>query len=124
MTSQFAREARILRALSHPARLAILETLRHRPACVCHLTAALGRPQAYVSQQLAILRDADLIEGQRSGAFVYYKPRDYGILAVLDLVSRFSGRSPRSAPGGDGRLEGCECPRCQREVVLAKGAAQ
>lgn len=124
MTSQFAREAKILRALSHPARLAILENLRHRPACVCHLTTALRRSQAYISQQLAILRDAGLIEGQRSGLFVYYRPRDYGILAVLDLVSRCSGRSPRSAPGGDERLEGCQCPQCQREVVFAKGAAQ
>jgi DNA-binding transcriptional ArsR family regulator len=123
MKPRFAQEAKVLRALAHPARLAVLENLRHRPACVCHLTAALGRPQAYVSQQLAILRDAGLIEGQRSGGFIYYKLRDYGVLGMVDLASRFLGRAPGTAPAAVERLEGCECPRCSRDVVLMKGAA-
>lgn len=123
MKPRFAQEAKVLRALAHPVRLAILEDLRHQPACVCHLTAALGRPQAYVSQQLAILRDAGLIEGQRSGAFVYYNLRDYSVLGMVDLVSRFLGRAPYTASVAVGRLEGCECPRCSRDVALTKGAA-
>src|SRR3989304_5668084 len=49
-------EARVLRALAHPERLAIVECLRHGSVCVCHLTVALGRPQAYISQQLATLK--------------------------------------------------------------------
>lgn len=124
MKPRFVREARVLRALSHPPRLAILESLRHQPACVCHLTAALDRPQAYVSQQLGILRDAGLIESQRNGAFVYYKLRDYGVLGIVDLASRFLGRAPSPTPSAAERLEGCECPQCRKGAVLLKGAGR
>jgi DNA-binding transcriptional ArsR family regulator len=96
MTPRFAQDARVFRALAHPGRLAILERLRGGPACVCHLMAALGRPQAYVSQQLAILRDAGLIEGQRRRAFVYYALRDRGVLGVVNS-GRLRGRSRHSA---------------------------
>jgi ArsR family transcriptional regulator len=123
MNAQFVREAEVLRALAHPARLAILENLRHRPACVCHLTAALGRPQAYVSQQLAILRDAGLIEGERSGGFIYYKLRDYGVLGMIDLASRLLGRAPGSRSSAAARISGCECPRCSGDAALVKGGA-
>ncbi|MDR7542970.1 MAG: metalloregulator ArsR/SmtB family transcription factor [Armatimonadota bacterium] len=123
MKSRFAAEATILRALGHPARLAILEVLRHRPACVCHLTAALHRPQAYVSQQLGVLRDAGLIEGQRDGAFVYYyyRLRNYGVLGMLDLATRLLGRAPEATPAA-GPLAGCECPQCAVGEAPAKGA--
>jgi DNA-binding transcriptional ArsR family regulator len=45
----------------HPARLAILNTLRGGAACVCHLEAHLVYRQAYLSQQLAALRAASLV---------------------------------------------------------------
>ncbi|MDQ7839897.1 MAG: metalloregulator ArsR/SmtB family transcription factor [bacterium] len=111
----------MLRTLAHPVRLAILEHLRHRSACVCHLTRALGRPQAHVSQQLAILRDAGLIEGQRDGAFIYYKLCDCSVLAVVDLVSVFLGRASAFAPPTSENLEGCECPQCSNTALLTKG---
>ncbi len=123
MPLRFAREAEVLRALAHPARLEILEHLRLQPACVCHLTRALGRPQAYVSQQLAILRDAGLVEGMREGAFIYYRLRDYGVLGMIDFASRSLGRAPGAPTVPAGRLEGCECPRCAEAGALAKGSA-
>jgi len=51
-------QAKILRALAHPVRLRILDILARQEACVCHLEAVLKRPQPYVSQQLAALREA------------------------------------------------------------------
>jgi DNA-binding transcriptional ArsR family regulator len=60
------RQADLFRALMHPARLAILDLLRAGEACVCHLEAHLGYRQAYLSQQLAILRTAGLIRDSRS----------------------------------------------------------
>jgi DNA-binding transcriptional ArsR family regulator len=119
MESRFEHEARALRRLGHPVRLAILESLGHQPACVCHLTAALGRPQAYISQQLAILRDAGLVERQRGGAFVYYRLRDHGVLVIVDLASRLRGHRSAAVPLDDPLrsevLEGCGCPRCSGE---------
>lgn len=51
-----------LRLLSLPARLRIVDMLRHREECVCVLQEALGRPQPYVSQQLRVLRKAGIIQ--------------------------------------------------------------
>lgn len=60
-----------LRALAHPVRLAMLETLAGQERCVCgEIVRALPLAQSTVSQHLKVLLDAGLIrsrtEGQRS----------------------------------------------------------
>lgn len=75
-----------LRFLAHPARLRILDELRKGEACVCFLQEALGRPQAYVSQQLRVLREAELLDSHRDGLNVFYGISDAGLLSLLDEV--------------------------------------
>ncbi len=60
-------QAEIFKLLSHPCRLAILYTLRSGEECVCHMEATLGYRQAYLSQQLAVLREAGIIQDRRDG---------------------------------------------------------
>lgn len=60
-----------LRALSHPVRLTMLETLGTADRCVCgELVRALPLAQSTVSQHLKVLQEAGLVrsrpEGQRS----------------------------------------------------------
>ncbi|MDR7519997.1 MAG: metalloregulator ArsR/SmtB family transcription factor [Armatimonadota bacterium] len=111
---QLSQEARVLRALSHPARLAIVAFLRNGAACVCHLGTALGRSEPYVSQQLAVLRHAGLVTKRRKGTFAYYELQDYAILGVLDLTAHYAGERKSSAgPAGQTRIPGCDCPACQ-----------
>jgi DNA-binding transcriptional ArsR family regulator len=112
MEAPFVKEAEVLRALAHPGRLAILENLRQGPACVCHLTALLGRPQVYISQQLAILKQVGLIESRKDGLFVYYGLPDYGTIAVVDLITRLLGNARPIRPLASARIEGCACPQC------------
>jgi DNA-binding transcriptional ArsR family regulator len=64
MESYQARAA-TLKAIAHPVRLHIVDILRQAPECVCHLSAALTKPQPYISQQLAILRQCLLPAGRR-----------------------------------------------------------
>ena len=82
----FACEAEILNALSHPARLEILELLRDGESCVCHIQAMLDQRQAYISQQLNILRQAGLITSRKAGLRVYYKISDPDLFGMLDQV--------------------------------------
>ncbi len=56
--------AKVFGALSHPARLLLLQLLAQEEQCVCHLTAVLRQRQPYVSQQLSVLRDAGLSEAE------------------------------------------------------------
>lgn len=113
-----ARQARVFRALSHPERLAIVANLRNGPACVCHLAAALGQSQPYISQQLAILRRCGLIAGRRQGTYTSYELLDYGILGAIDLAARLRGRAGLSFDA-DTRPPTCNCPTCR----AAKGVA-
>jgi len=56
------------KALSHPARLAILQTLALRGTCICgELVDVMPLSQATVSQHLKILKNAGLITGETEG---------------------------------------------------------
>lgn len=99
-------QAELFKTLAHPARLHILTLLRQGEACVCHIEAALGRRQAYVSQQLMVLRNAGLVASRKSGLQVYYRIADARVEAVLATIY---GPSAASQPPV---LEGCSCPAC------------
>ena len=77
--------------------------------CVCHLSALLNKPQPYVSQQLAVLRTAGLIEDEKEGANVYYRLVDVRAAA---LVAATLGRT--DCPGHTVRA-GCFCPKCRAD---------
>jgi DNA-binding transcriptional ArsR family regulator len=65
--------AKIMKALGHPARLAILQLLIERQACICgSIVEALPLSQATVSQHLAALKEAGLIKGVIDGPKVCY----------------------------------------------------
>jgi DNA-binding transcriptional ArsR family regulator len=65
--------ARIFKALSHPARIAIMRRLAECNSCVCgELVLHLPLAQATVSQHLKELKDAGLIRGEIDGPRVCY----------------------------------------------------
>jgi len=78
--------ADVFRALAHPARLEILDFLRDGEHCVCEIMPALGYRQAYISQQMAVLREAGLVQERRDEARVYYRVREPGVFVALDAV--------------------------------------
>lgn len=114
-------QSRLLRTLSHPGRLAILVIVGRGEACVCHLSAALGRSQPYVSQQLAILRDAGLLTIRRQGTFSYYALRDYSVLGIVELAGRLTGRSTPTR-FQSGLVDGCTCPNCRPSPAAVRHA--
>ena len=103
--SSYRQAARLFHVLSHHARLHILDELRKDDACVCHLQTMLRRPQAYVSQQLRVLRDAGLVTDHKDGLLVYYRLADG---RAKRLVEHMLDPAGKRVP-----LEECPCPRCQ-----------
>jgi ArsR family transcriptional regulator len=101
----YQEAANLFSVLAHPVRLSILDELRRSRACVCHLQAVLERPQAYVSQQLRVLREAGIVVGERDGTMVYYQ---IAHAQVPELLLRVLG--PGDEPT---RLSDCLCPCCQ-----------
>src|SRR3972149_6488943 len=74
-----------------PAGLEILEILRDDEHCVCHIEAALGYRQAYISQQLSVLREAGLIQDRRDGWNIYYRVIQPKVFDVLDTAQAVTG---------------------------------
>ena len=67
------RVAKYAKALSHPARIAILKLLIKKQACICgDIVNELPLSQSTVSQHLKELKDAGLIKGDIEGAKVCY----------------------------------------------------
>jgi ArsR family transcriptional regulator len=99
--------ARLFKTLMHPARLEILETLRDGEHCVCHMEAALGYRQAYISQQLSVLREAGLVQDRRDGWNIYYRVVQPQVFSVLDAAQAVTGvrRIRRKSAA-------CPCPQC------------
>ena len=65
--------AKYAKALSHPARVAILHVLLKKQTCVCgDIVDELPIAQSTVSQHLKELKEAGLIKGDIDGASVCY----------------------------------------------------
>ncbi len=76
-TEIFSKEqnalAQMMKALAHPARIAIIQELIKANACICNdLVEELGLAQATVSQHLKELKNAGLIKGTVEGASICY----------------------------------------------------
>jgi ArsR family transcriptional regulator len=111
--NEYQQTAQLFQILSHPARLQILDVLRRGEECVCHIQSVLDRRQAYVSQQLMVLRDAGLVDSRRDGLQVFYwltsaEP------ALDDLLAR--------ALGPVQERDHCTetaCPHCHSDTALS-----
>lgn len=78
--------ARFAKALSHPARVAIIRLLSKQEACYCgDLVNELPIAQATVSQHLKELKDAGLIEGEITPPKVRYciNKENYELARIL-----------------------------------------
>lgn len=69
----FENQAHLFKAIAHPIRLEILVILSQGQECVCDLAEILHKRQPYISQQLTVLRDADLVITERMEKNIYYK---------------------------------------------------
>ncbi len=84
--------------LGNPARLQILLILGEGEVCVCHLKDALSQRQAYISQQLMVLRKAGLVSAVRKGRHIYYRLARPDVLEIVRSTARIYGVDLESAP--------------------------
>jgi DNA-binding transcriptional ArsR family regulator len=65
--------SRVMHALAHPTRIAILAYIDdHQPVCVHQIYSALALEQSVTSQHLRLLRQTALVSTQRDGKYIYY----------------------------------------------------
>lgn len=88
MHTAVARD-KIFRALADPSRRAIFESLTRGEAAVNDLTARFDISQPAVSQHLATLKDAGLVQGRRDGRRVYYRVEPRGMKPLFDWIAHY-----------------------------------
>jgi DNA-binding transcriptional ArsR family regulator len=101
MQSAAVAENKIFHALADPSRRAIFESLTRGEAAVKDLTARFDISQPAVSQHLATLRDAGLVNGRREGRIVYYRVQPRGMKPLIDWITHYRAFWPERV----GRLE-------------------
>jgi DNA-binding transcriptional ArsR family regulator len=113
--------AALLETISPLTRLEILLAIGIGEACVCHLEAALGLRQAYISQHLMALRKADILQDRREGRYVFYRLKDASLLDLVTVSARLSGLSTETVSSliSTRVNPSCECPQCSPTLIPA-----
>ena len=89
MQSSRAAEGRIFQALADPSRRAIFEALARGEVAVKDLTARFDISQPAVSQHLAALKEAGLVNSRREGRCVYYRVDSRGMKPLVDWMAHY-----------------------------------
>jgi DNA-binding transcriptional ArsR family regulator len=89
MLSTAAAEDRIFYALADPSRRAIFASLTRGEAAVKELTARFDISQPAVSQHLALLKEAGLVNARRDGRNVYYRVQPRGMKPLINWIEHY-----------------------------------
>lgn len=88
---QLETAANMLKAISHPLRLAILNYLEgDKKLTVTEIHQLLGIEQSTTSHHLGILKDKGVLNSYREGKNTYYSIKHQSLNNILDCVSRCS----------------------------------
>jgi DNA-binding transcriptional ArsR family regulator len=79
-------QAEVLKTLASPRRIEILHALARGPLGVGRLAEAIGASQPNVSQHLAVLRGAGIVEAERDGREVRYRLIDPDVMVACGLM--------------------------------------
>lgn len=123
--SQAKKIGRLFRVLGQPARIRILVAIGKGEACVCHLEAALGYRQAYISQHLMAMRRLKLVAPRRDGRNIFYCVTDLDILNLVQKAGELAGipADEMHIAEAGAQVLNCSCPHCeseQAEISLGK----
>lgn len=98
MLGKCNQAASFLKVLANPNRLAILCALQTQRHNVSELTEIVGMPQAAMSTQLAVLREAKLVDCEVNHRERRYYICDDRVSDIIGLMYNFFCASEKSAP--------------------------
>ncbi|XWN33079.1 MAG: metalloregulator ArsR/SmtB family transcription factor [Devosia sp.] len=94
-----AKLAKVAKALSHPARLKIIETVLSRDVCIgCDIVEELGLAASTTSEHLKILKEAGIVVGEIVRPRVCYSIDPEAIRPFLRYAQFLSNAKPAKLP--------------------------
>lgn len=85
----------ILKALSEPLRLEVVELLREQEMCVCDLCDRLNVTQSKLSFHLKTLREAGIVRSRQQGRWIYYRLSLSQLTTLEEYLADLRCHSPR-----------------------------
>ncbi|MET9849112.1 ArsR/SmtB family transcription factor [Streptomyces ossamyceticus] len=85
-TPLYQLKAEFFKTLGHPARIRVLELLSEREHAVAEMLPEVGIEPAHLSQQLAVLRRANLVKNRKEGSTVYYSLTSPDVAELLRVA--------------------------------------
>ena len=79
-------KAEFFKALAHPLRISILDALRDGELTVNEISQRFSVEPANASQQLAVLRNKNIVVARKAGSNVYYSVSDKTLFRLLDAA--------------------------------------
>jgi len=86
---QAEQVAPLMKALGDPVRLRLMSLVASHDggeACVCNLNDAFDLSQPTISHHMKVLHEAGLVDREKRGTWVYYKPRPEALAAIGVLI--------------------------------------
>jgi DNA-binding transcriptional ArsR family regulator len=115
MPSSAAVENRIFQVLADPSRRAIFERLTRGEAAVKELTARFDISQPAVSQHLAALKDAKLVNARRDGRIVYYRVEPKGMKPLMDWLAYYRAFWMKHVDALEKHLDTMDEPKAEKK---------
>jgi DNA-binding transcriptional ArsR family regulator len=100
--AHFEAKAKIIKAMSHPTRLFIVDILSQKEQCVSDLTRLIGADTSTVSKHLSILKAVGIVEDDKRGLQVWYSlkvPCILNFFSCVEQVQKLSAKEQKAAMG-------------------------
>ena len=96
---------RMLKALGEPTRLKIYQAVLERKHCVRSLSKKLGISESAISQHMKIMKDADLVYGEKFGYHTHYLP----LREAVDFLTEQFQKMQTASLTVDRDMTVCQC---------------
>ena len=93
------------KALGEPMRLKIYQCLLERKHCVRSLSKKLGISESAISQHMKIMREADLVYGEKHGYHTHYIP----VQETIDCLSESFIQMQKQSDNLNRDMSVCQC---------------
>ncbi|HAJ56784.1 MAG TPA: transcriptional regulator [Candidatus Omnitrophica bacterium] len=89
--SDYMEKSEILKALGHPVRLKIVDSLLSKNECNCNvkkMVLTLGLPQSTVSQHLGVLKSRGIVSIRKEGVRTCYRVLDKRVKGIISALQK------------------------------------
>lgn len=90
--SIFILKANILKTLTHPVRIQLLELLKTNKLCQCEMAPLLGIEQYNLSRHISVLKSAGILRTWKEGVRLMFEVTDPCVYEILENVNQLLKR--------------------------------